>query len=148
MTLLKVPRAVTDPHHMRRSRPLDDRGGIVVGWLLKLVVVLALIGILAYDLVSVAYTKVMTSDDARYIALGASEAIILQRADADEAIAVAADRAESRGVVLADDDIVVAKNGSVTVHVERTPHTLVTHYVGPLEPVIHAEETYVTPALR
>lgn len=133
---------------MLGSRLRSDGGGIVVGWLLKLVVVLMLVGIVAYDLVSISYTKVMTSDDARYIAQGASEAIVLERADDDQAIALAQDRADTRGVVLDKNDIIIAKDGSVTVHVARTANTLVARHVGPLDPFVHVDETYQTAALR
>ena len=125
----------------------DDRGGIVVGWLLKIVLVIAVVGLVAYDLVAIAYAKVTTSDDARYIALGASEAIVLQHADDAEAIAMARSRAESRGVVLGKKDVVITPDRVVTVHVHRTADTLFVSRIGPLQRYGTVDETYSTPAL-
>lgn len=145
---LKVSPESADGQHMARSRLRTDGGGIVLGWLLKLTVVLLLVGIVAYDVVSVSYAKVATSDDARYIALGASEAIVLQRADNEKAISVARDRAETRGVTLTDDDISISRDGVVTVTVQRDADTLIASRIGPLEPYTHVTETFVTPAIK
>lgn len=133
---------------MARFRVHCDDGGIVVGWLLKLTLVLLIVGVLLYDGVSIAFTKVTTSDDARYIALGASEAIVLQRADDERAIQAATDRADSRGVTLGEKDIVIQDDGSVRVRVRRTANTLVAYRIGPLDSFIRTDETYTTPPLR
>ena len=128
--------------------PLGEGGGIVLGWLFKITLVLLLLGIVAYDFVSIAYTKVTTSDDARYIALGASEAIVLQRADEEQAIAMARDRADTRGVTLGKKDVLIDDDGSITVHVSRTANTVIAYHFGSLDQFTHVDETYVTPALR
>lgn len=133
---------------MARSRLHCDEGGIVTGWLLKLTFALLVLGVLAYDGISVAYTKVATSDDARYIAQGASEAIVLQRADDDTAILAAEDRAQSRGVTLGKKDVVIGDDGSVRVHVSRTANTLVAYRIGALDRFTRTDETYTTPPLR
>lgn len=133
---------------MRWPHTNDATGGIVVGWLLKVTLVLLLLGIVAYDVVSIAYSRVAASDDARYIALGASEAIVLQRADDEDAIQMARERAESRGVTLKDKDIKIADDGTVTVHVTRTADTLVAYHFGALDRFTAIDETYSTPALK
>ena len=133
---------------MANSRHRCDEGGIVTGWLLKVTLALMVLGILAYDGVSLAYTKVATSDDARYIAQGASEAIVLQRADDEHAIKAAEDRAESRGVTLGAKDIVIAEDGSVRVHVTKTANTLIASRFGALDKYTRTDETYTTPPLR
>lgn len=125
----------------------DDRGGIVVGWLLKIVVVIAAIGLVAYDLVSIAYAKVATSDDARYIAMGASEAIVLDHADNAEAVEMARARAESRGVTLGKKDVVISPDRTVTVSIHRTANTLFVSRIGPLQKYGVINESYATPAL-
>lgn len=51
-----------------------DRGDIVVGWLTRLVVVFALLGVCAFEVVSIAVTKVSTKDDATTAAFEASQA--------------------------------------------------------------------------
>lgn len=133
---------------MDRSLQRADRGGIVVGWLLKLTVVLLLVGIAAYDLISITYTRVTTADDARYIAMGASEAIVLQRADDAAAMAVARERAESRGVTLGKKDLDVADDGSVTVRVRRIADTAVVTHIGPLQHFTQIDEVFTSPTIR
>lgn len=133
---------------MATSRLHCDDGGIVTGWLLKLTFTLLVLGVLAYDGISVAYTRVATSDDARYIAQGASEAIVLQRADDEQAILAAQDRAQSRGVTLGKKDVVIADDGSVRVHVGRTANTLVAYRISALDRFTRTDETYTTPPLR
>ena len=50
-----------------------DRGDIVVGWLTKLVVTIALVGVCAFEVVSIAVTKVSAKDDATTAAFEASQ---------------------------------------------------------------------------
>ncbi len=119
-----------------------------MGWLLKITLVLLLIGVVAYDVVSVSYSRVSASDDARYIALGASEAMVLQRADEAEAVSMARERADTRGVVLRDKDIRIADDGAVTVRVSRTADTLVAYHLSALDQFTRVDETYTTSALR
>lgn len=126
----------------------EERGGIVVGWLLKLVLVLAIVGILAYDVISIAYGRVLATDDARSIARAASDAMILNRADAKEAVQIGQQRADARGVELKSGGITVAKDGSVTVVVHREVPTLVTYRIGPLTKYTIIDESYSTPAIR
>lgn len=145
---LKVAGTPADLLVMARSCLRCDDGGIVVGWLLKLTFTLLVLGVLLYDGVSIAYTKVTTSDDARYIALGASEAIVLQRADEEQATQAAIDRADSRGVMLGEKDIVIDDDGSVRVRVRRTANTLVAYRIGALDRFTRTDETYTTPPLR
>lgn len=132
------------------TRPALTRadGGIVVGWLLKVTLVLLLVGVVAYDVVSIAYSRVAASDDARYIALGASEAIVLQRADDEEALKMAMERAEARGVSLKEKDVTIDDDGSVTVHITRTADTLVAYRISALDQFTEVDETYQTPALK
>jgi hypothetical protein len=49
-----------------------DRGGIVVGWLTKLTVVLALIGIMLFDAISIGTTNANVADQASQAAFMAS----------------------------------------------------------------------------
>lgn len=134
--------------HMNATMLHADRGGIVVGWLLKLTLVLVAVGLIAYDGIAIAYNKVSVSDDASYIARGASEAIILERASDEEAVEVARQRAVERGVTLGKKDVVITSDGSIQVHVRRVPDTLIVKRIGPLQPYVVADETYSTPALQ
>ena len=125
----------------------SDRGGIVVSWLVKVILVLAVVGVVLFDVFAIAYARVTAADDARSIARAASDALILQRAEPAEAIAIAEERAIAHGVTLHKKDLVIAKDGTVTVHVHRDAPTLVTQRLGPLGDYTRIDETYVTPAI-
>lgn len=133
---------------MARVAPRNDDGGIVVGWLLKLFLVFALVGIVLYDTVAITYGKVAAADDARTIARSASDAMVVRNADDDKAIKVARNRAASQGITLEDDAITVAKDGSVTVHIQRDISTIAVYRIGPIADLSVADESYTTPALK
>ena len=57
------------------AAPTDaDRGGIVLGWLTRLTVVLAVGGIFLFDAISIGSTKASVADQGSYAARAASEA--------------------------------------------------------------------------
>ncbi|MAT61996.1 MAG: hypothetical protein CMH41_10200 [Micrococcales bacterium] len=122
----------------------DDNGAIVMGWLLRLTLVFVLIGLVLYDAVAIAYGKVAAADDARIVARAATDAMVLKRASPKDAVKLAENRAESRGIELEPDSIAVSKDGSVTVVVNREINTLVTYRVGPIAHWAQADETYVS----
>ena len=122
----------------------DDSGAIVMGWLLRLTLVFILIGLVLYDAVAIAYGKVAAADDARIVARAATDAMVLKRASPKDAVKLAENRAEARGIELEPDSIAVSKDGSVTVVVNREINTLVTYRVGPIAHWAQADETYVS----
>lgn len=124
-----------------------DSGGIVVGWLAKIVLVMAILGVLLYDIVAISYGRVAASDDARSIAQVATEALVVNHAPAKNALILAEQQADSRGVAVGKGDIVIAKNGAVTVRVHRSVATLITHHIGPLAQYSEIVEVYSTPPL-
>lgn len=138
----------TDHSGMELVRPASDSGGIVLGWLLKMFVVFALVGVVLYDAIAVSYGRVAAADDARTVARAASDAMVVRNADAKEATQIAFSRADSRGIKLGSDAVTVAKDGSVTVVVDRDITTLVTYRIGPISHLSHVTETYTTPALK
>lgn len=112
-----------------------DRGDIVVGWLTKIVVVLALLGVVAFDSVAVAVAHVSATDDANTAAMAASDAWVAQRGQHDiQAVYNAAVAA-----VANKDETVLTKGFTVdpdgTVHLQLTKHatTLVLYRLGGLK---------------
>lgn len=65
------PAQVPPPPRSRRLHR-DDTGGIVLGWLTKLTVVLALLSIVLFDAISVASTKATVADAGAFAAREAS----------------------------------------------------------------------------
>jgi hypothetical protein len=103
-------------------------GGIVTGWLIQLVVIMAVIGFVGHEVISVAVTSINLEDDARDVAVAARDAY--GRGDlraAQEAAQAAADELEVQLVdVEVGDDAVYAT-------VTKQADTFVAHRIGPLE---------------
>lgn len=105
-----------------------EEGGIVTGWLFQLVVIMAVIGALGHEAISIGVTSVNLEDDARDVAVAAREAY--GRGDmkgAQEAAAAAAERIGVEFISLeVDGDTLVAE-------VTKQADTFFVHRIGPLE---------------
>lgn len=110
-----------------------ERGGIVLGWLLRLTIVLVAMGVLAFDVFSLAYTNVTTVDDASIVAgVGAQE--LLEKPGATKAAkAMSLAQAEDLGVGMRAKDWWVDETGEVHVTVSRDASTLVLKHIPPLQ---------------
>jgi hypothetical protein len=109
-----------------------DRGGIVVGWLLRLTASLLLLGVLAFDVFSLAYTNVTTVDGASIIAGSGSEVLIEHPGAYDDAKAESEAQATELGVRLRARDWWVDDSGEVHVTVSRQAKSLALQHIPPL----------------
>ncbi|MCU1602666.1 MAG: hypothetical protein JWO22_3375 [Frankiales bacterium] len=89
-------------------------GAIVVGWLTKLALVVAVIGFLGYDGVSIATAHVSASDRANTLASEAADDV-RQSHDINKSYLVIRAEAEAEGDTLAPKDFQVSSNGNVTI---------------------------------
>lgn len=126
-----------------RARVDDDRGGIVLGWLLRLTVGLLLMGVLSFDVFSLAYTNVTTLDDAGIVATTGAQALLEHPRDVKAARRESLDEASERGVEMRSSDWWVNDDGIVHVTVSRDAESLVLHYVPQLRKylTVHAVGT-------
>jgi hypothetical protein len=111
----------------------DDRGGIVLGWLMRLTIILVLMGVLAFDVFSLAYTNVTTVDDAGIVAGSGAQTLMERPGDYDAARGVSVAQAQDLGVRMRTRDWWVDESGEVHVTVSRDAHTLALHYIPQLE---------------
>ncbi len=111
----------------------DERGGIVLGWLMRVTLVLVVIGVLAFDVFSLAYTNVTTVDDAGIVATMGAQSLIENPGDQKGAKAVSVAQAEELGVRMRSRDWWVDESGEVHVTVSRDAKTLALHYIPQLE---------------
>ena len=126
-------------HHMGRT---NDESGIIINWLVKVVVFLAILGVVGFDAGSIIVNKVTLSTSAKDVAI----AVSLTVSDAPSAsnfsdtqiydMAVAVVNSEEDGVAGAK---VVRKGteiddeGIVHVRLRRKANTIVTKFIGPLK---------------
>ena len=119
---------------------MNDRGSIVIGWLGKLVVAFALLGVLAFDGFTLVTASFGAADDASTAANEAAQNYRTSRSPQlayDAAVAAVADKPDTLPV----SGFSIAPNGVVTVTVQRNPKTLWMHRIGPLKKWTHVDQT-------
>lgn len=119
---------------VRRMRDIsraDDAGGIVIGWLTRLVVVLAVVGVIGFDAVSIAVAHVNIVDDANSAVQAAS--LSWQSAHNIETAYQAAEAALPPGEEeVLPTSFAIAADGTVRLTVRRTVRTLIVRHLGSL----------------
>jgi hypothetical protein len=117
---------------MDRRAACADQGGIVLGWLLRVTGVLLVLGVLAFDVFSLAYTNVTTVDDAGIVASTGAQVLLEQPRAYDAAKEESIDQAAELGVRMRAKDWWVDEEGEVHVTVSRTATSLALQHVPPL----------------
>jgi hypothetical protein len=115
---------------MVRLHVREDRGDIVMGWLTRLVVGLALVAVIGFDAVTVGMATVSTQDQANSAAVAARDAYA-ERHDVHAALLAAQSEARTANDanIVVPGSLVVARDGSVTLRLERPIHTMVARYL-------------------
>jgi hypothetical protein len=113
------------------SEACRDRGSVVIGWLVKLVAVLALVSVSAFDAISVGAARVSGADDADSAALAAAETW-RDTHNINSALASARDASGSNETVLSAG-FVIDPDGTVHLVMKKTATTLVMSHIGPLK---------------
>lgn len=107
----------------------DATGGIITGWLGQLLVIMAIVGLVVYEVVAVGVAAVTLEDEARQVAKVAADAYGSQ-----ERIDEASDAAAEAGTTLDVEVLQVTLDGDhVLVTVRGQASTLVLHRLGVLE---------------
>jgi len=107
-----------------------DRGGIVLGWLTKLVVIMAVVGVLGFDLIAIGQAHLQASDRATTAARAAAESYqstrnTQQAFDAAYATLVGGDTIEP-------STFTVDAGGAVSLRLSHSVTTLLVEKIGPL----------------
>ncbi|MGH8868708.1 MAG: hypothetical protein ACRDYU_11995 [Actinomycetes bacterium] len=101
-------------------------GGIVLGWLAKITIALLVLGVLAFDALSVVVNEVGVQDEAGQAATAASE-VYAEVHDARPAYDAAVAALNTETSVIIPGSFSVAADASVSLRVERTAPSLVLH---------------------
>jgi len=117
-----------------------DRGDIVLGWVTRLVVVFAMLGILGYDAISVIYAQLSAADAADQAAQSASDSWTARR-DVQAAYGAAELTAEGAGGTVPPKSLSIDPDGNVHLSVSKTAPTFVLQYFGSLKKVATATRT-------
>ncbi|HEX9887983.1 MAG TPA: hypothetical protein VGA69_00775 [Nitriliruptorales bacterium] len=113
---------------MRTTR--DDTGGIITGWLMQMIVFIAILGLILYEVGSVGITAVSMDDTARDVA-SAAALNYRETKDLAEATEAGTVRAQSLEVEITED--LVVDEGDIVVTISKQAPTLIIHKIGFLE---------------
>jgi hypothetical protein len=115
-----------------RSRAEDhtrpDRGDIVLGWLTRVIIALALLGVVVFDGLSLAVAHFAAIDDADSAADSASEAWLATH-DLSAALQAAQVSAAEHGETVQQGSLNVDPDGTAHVEITREATTLVVHRI-------------------
>jgi hypothetical protein len=118
----------------------SDHGGIVLGWLTKLVAVLAVTALVGFDLVSLGATRLRAEDHAQAAARAAAE-VWTSPTDLQAAYDAALAEVLPNGDRIDPTGFSVAPDGTVTLTLSTTAPTLLVRRVPVLRPYAEVERT-------
>jgi hypothetical protein len=118
----------------------SDRGGIVLGWLTKLIVVLSITGLVGFDLVSLGASRLQAEDHAQTAARTAAEAYSGPK-DLQAAYEAALAEVVADGDTIDPQTFGFAPDGTVTLTLHRTAPTLLVHKVSALRDYTEVQRT-------
>src|SRR5687767_12564769 len=110
---------------------MDDRGDIVLGWLTKVVAVLAVLGVLGFDAISLGATRFQTEDHAQ-VAVRAAAETYRSGKDLQAAYDAAVAEVLEHGDSIDPQSFSVAPDGTVTLTLQRVAATMVVEKIGPV----------------
>lgn len=108
-----------------------DRGDIILGWLTKVVVALAILGLMGFDAMSLTLARVQGEDAAQQAVRAASVTYSTTR-DLQAAYDAAVAKAAPAGDTIDPAGFSITPAGAVTLSLRREASTLLVEKVGPL----------------
>lgn len=110
--------------------PRDERGDMVVGWLARIAVVLAIIAVIGFDVVTTFQGQVTARDQAGTAATAGYESYAANHnVQTAYQAALAAAKAADPADTIKPADFVVTQAGVVTLKLSRPVHTIVARYL-------------------
>ena len=113
------------------DRTRRDNGSIVLGWLTKLVVLLAVLGVLAFDGIAITVNNVTAEDDANTVARAAADAYHTTH-DVQAAYNAALEAVPNSRDSLLPRRFSIDPDGTVHLVLRRETRTLVVHHISAL----------------
>lgn len=108
-----------------------DRGDVILGWLTKLTVSLAVVGLLGFDAISLTAAQFQAEDHAQTAARAAVESYRTDK-NVQKAYDAALAEVVADGDTLDTDAFTAAPDGSITLRLRKEVPTLVVEKIGPL----------------
>jgi hypothetical protein len=121
-----------------------DRGSIVIGWLTKLAVAIAIVGVALFDSISIGAARLGAKDDANNAASAASQSYWSSH-NVDTAYQAALDSLPSGSETIPAKTFLIHSDGSVSLILHRNVKTLVARDVGFLKKYTNIVENGAAP---
>jgi hypothetical protein len=109
-----------------------DQGDVILSWLTRIVVGIALTAVVGFDSLSIAVTHVSTVDDANAAARAASQAFKGGHGDFNTALAAAEAVADQHGETVVPNSLRVDLDGTAHLQLTHEATTMVVRHLGPL----------------
>ncbi len=110
-----------------------ERGDVVLGWLVRIVIVLGLVAVIGFDTVAIASSRFSITDDANSAAEAANYAWVQNNGNVQAAYDAAAEYADSHQETLVQKSFTISRTGEVHLTLESHATTLVVGRIGPLK---------------
>lgn len=105
-----------------------EAGSIVLGWLVRLTVVLAAIGLVAFDAIAIGVARMALVDGGEAAARSA-QVVWARGGGVEAARAAALEEAQAQGVTIIEPTLVVGRDGSVSFDAQREVNTFLFGYI-------------------
>lgn len=124
-----------------------ERGDVILGWLTKICIVLVVVGVAGFDTISIASTKLQTSDDANSAASAAYDAWDQNNHDVQMAYNAAVAYGAEHNERIPAKSFTVGPTGAVSLEMVHMARTVAVKHIGPLQhlQVIRAHGTATAP---
>jgi hypothetical protein len=108
----------------------EERGDMVVGWLVRIVIILAVLAVIGYDAITTIQAQITVRDQASSAAVaGYDNYAWSHNVEAAYQAALAAAHSSNTADVIVPSDFVISSDGSVTLKMSRPVHTVFAHYL-------------------
>jgi hypothetical protein len=108
----------------------EERGDMVVGWLVRIVIILAVLAVIGYDAITTVQAQITVRDQASSAAVaGYDNYAWSHNVEAAYQAALADAHSSNTADVIVPSDFVVSSDGSVTLKMSRPVHTVFAHYL-------------------
>jgi hypothetical protein len=110
-----------------------DQGDVILSWLSRVVVVLAITAVIGFDALSIAVTRVSAIDDANTAAAAAATAWHSDKGALAPTLLAAQISASQHNETVLPTSLTVDTDGTVHLRLQRDATTLVVRHIGPIK---------------
>jgi hypothetical protein len=116
----------------RLDHVAPDAGDVILSWLTRVVLVIAVTAVIGFDGLSIAVAHVSAKDDANSAAVAAATAWVSDKGALAPTLLAAQNSAAQHDETVLPNSLTVGADGTVHLQLERDATTLLIRHIGPL----------------